>query len=155
MFSVWRCTFMVNKRITMTEIFPYLCPCHSLVLCRYSFACLVKLSWEISSRPIVMVRFSLHLDLDNILSKMGAGLWGLDTNMKAKELCFPTIPTQNIWWKDLFLIYVFTLHYTRDVRNHFTSVSLVQIFLVFMRFFFHAWKSACRAICCIQLTFTI
>ena len=51
MFSVWRCTFMVNKRITMTEIFPYLCPCHSLVLCRYSFACLVKLSWEISSRP--------------------------------------------------------------------------------------------------------
>ena len=51
MFSVWRCTFMVNKRITMTEIFPYLCPCHSLVLCRYSFTCLVKLSWEISSRP--------------------------------------------------------------------------------------------------------
>lgn len=57
-----------------------------------------------------MVRFSLHLDLDNILSKMGAGLWGLDTNIKAKELGFPTIPTQNIWWKDLFLIYVFTLH---------------------------------------------
>ena len=50
-FSVWRCTFMVNEQITMTEIFPYLCPCYSLVLCRYSFACLVKLSWEISSRP--------------------------------------------------------------------------------------------------------
>lgn len=40
--------------------------------------------------------------------------------------------------RSLFNLRIYTTR--RDVRNHFTSVSLVQIFLVFMRFFFSRMK---------------